>query len=160
MDQNPRDFGDIRDNFGQKLNREKTYIFFSKNMKREAKEFILSAAGVSSSAHYEKYLGLLALIGREKVSSFSALKGRIWERMNAWKEKFLSRAGKEVLLKAMVQAILTYSMSVFQLPKTLCKEICSMMSKFWWGHKGNDARVAWLNWSKVGRAKEKWGLGF
>jgi hypothetical protein len=35
-----------------------------------------------------------------------------------------------------------------------------MMSKFWWGHKRNDVRVAWLNWSKLGRAKEKGGLGF
>ena len=51
--------------------------------------------------------------------------------MNGWKEKFISQAGKEVLLKAVVQAIPTYTMSVFQLPKTLCKEISSMMSKFW-----------------------------
>jgi hypothetical protein len=145
---------------GQKLNWEKTSIFFSKNTKREAKEFILSTAGVTSSAHYESYLGLPALIGRSKVSSFSVVKGRIWERMNGWKEKFLSQAGKEVLLKAVVQAIPTYTMSVFQLPKTLCKEICSMMSKFWWGHKGNDARIAWMQWSKMGRAKEKGGLGF
>jgi hypothetical protein len=145
---------------GQKLNREKTSIFFSKNTKREAKEFILSTAGVTSTASYERYLGLPALIGRAKVNSFSVLKGRIWERMNGWKEKFLSQAGKEVLLKAVVQAIPTYTMSVFQLPKTLCKEICSMMSKFWWGHKGNDARIAWMSWSKMGRAKEKGGLGF
>jgi hypothetical protein len=87
---------------GQKLNREKTSIFFCKNTKREAKEFLLSIAGVVSSARYEKYLGLPALIGRAKVSSFSALKGRIWERMNGWKEKFLSQARKEVLLKAVV----------------------------------------------------------
>ena len=47
------------------------------------------------------------------------------------KEKFLSQAEKEMLLKAVVQAISTYTMSVFQLPKTLCKDINSMMSKFW-----------------------------
>jgi hypothetical protein len=67
---------------GQKLNWEKTSVFFSKNTKSEAKKFILSTAGVTSSARYEKYLGLPALIGKAKVSSFSALKGRIWERMN------------------------------------------------------------------------------
>jgi hypothetical protein len=79
-----------------------------------------------------------------------------------WKNLRVKRLIKiiEVLLKAVVQAIPTYTMSVFHLPKTLCKEICSMMSKFWWGHKGYDVRVAWLNWSKMGRAKEKDGLGF
>jgi hypothetical protein len=67
---------------GQKLNQEKTSIFFSKNTRREAKELILSAVGVSSTTRYEKYLDLPALIGRAKVSSFSSLKGIIWDRMN------------------------------------------------------------------------------
>jgi hypothetical protein len=145
---------------GQKLNRDKTSIFFSKNTKREVKEILLSAVGVHVTTRFEKYLGLLTLIGRSRISSFSSIKGRIWECMNGWKEKFLSQAGKEVLLKAVVQAIPTYTMSVFQLPKILCKDINSMMSKFWWGHKGNDKKIAWMNWSKMGRGKENGGLGF
>ena len=55
-------------------------------------------------------------------------------------------------MKVVVHAIPTYTTSVFQLPKTLCKDISSMMSKFWWGHKGNDARIAWMSWNKMGRA--------
>lgn len=68
------------------------------------------------------------------------LKERIWSRINGWKEKFLFSAGKEILLKAVIQAIPTYTISVFQLPKALCEQINSMMSKFWWGsqEKGNE----------------------
>jgi hypothetical protein len=69
------------------------------------------------------------------VSTFSSIQGKIWERINGWMEKFLSQAGKEVLLKAVVQAIPTYTMSVFQLLKKLCHNITSMMSRFWWGYK-------------------------
>ena len=87
-------------------------------------------------------MGLPALIGKLKKSAFYELKGKIWDRLNGWKEKFLSQAGKEVLLKVVIQAIPTYTMSVFQIPKTLCQDINSMMAKFWWGHKGNDKRVA------------------
>jgi hypothetical protein len=87
---------------GQKLNRDKTSIFFNKNTKMEVKEVLLLAVGVNATTSFEKYLGLPALIGRSRINSFSSIKGRIWECMNRWKEKFLSQAGKEVLLKAVV----------------------------------------------------------
>ena len=119
---------------GQQLNSGKTSIFFSKNTKEGTRSFILSLAGprVDSTARYEKYLGLPAIIRRSKTNAFSELKGQIWELLNGWKEKFLSQAGKEVLLKAVVQAMPTYTINVFQLPKTLCKDINAMMSRFWW----------------------------
>jgi hypothetical protein len=145
---------------GQKLNREKTSLFFSRNTKEETKNFIISVAGVSATNRYEKYLGLPNLIGRSRVSAFNGIKGRIWDKIQGWKENFLSQAGKEVLLKVVVQAIPTYTMSVFQLPKTLCKDINAMMAKFWWGHKQNDKRIAWMSWSKLGRAKEWGGMGY
>jgi hypothetical protein len=145
---------------GQKLNKSKTSVFFSRNTHAETKAYILSLAGVSSTRSYEKYLGLPALIGRSKVSAFSDIKGRIWDRICGWKEKFLSQAGKEIMLKAVIQAIPIYSMSVFLLPKTLCHDINSMMSKFWWGHKENDTKMVWMSWEKLGRAKERGGMGF
>jgi hypothetical protein len=65
-----------------------------------------------------------------------------------------------VLLKVVVQAIPTYTMSVFQLHKTLCKDINSMMAKFWWGHKEKENKIAWMSWKKMGRSKESGGLGY
>ena len=52
--------------------------------------------------------------------------------MQGWKEKLLSQAGKEVMIKAMVQSIPTYSMSVFKIPVGLCKDIEAMIRRFWW----------------------------
>ena len=45
----------------------------------------------------------------------------------------LSQAGKEILIKAVAQAILAYTMSVFKLPDNLCDEMTSMIWAFWWG---------------------------
>jgi hypothetical protein len=72
--------------------------------------------------------------------AFSTIKSCIWDHINGWKEKFLAQAGKEVLLRVVIQAIPTYTMSVFQLPKTLYKDINAMMSKFRWGYKENDEK--------------------
>jgi hypothetical protein len=74
--------------------------------------------------------------------------------------EFSLSAGKEILIKAVLQAIPTYSMSVFLLPKALCIELNSMMQKFWWGHQTNDKRIHWMSWAKLGVAKSSGGMGF
>jgi hypothetical protein len=72
----------------------------------------------------------------------------------------LSFTGKEVLLKAVVQAIPTYSMGVFLLPINLCKDLNRLIQSFWWGHLNNDSKIHWMSWSKMGRSKTVGGLGF
>jgi hypothetical protein len=64
---------------GQKLNKEKTAIFFSRNTQVDTKAHIASVVGVDPSQNYEKYLGLLALIGKSQVSTFTDIKGNIWD---------------------------------------------------------------------------------
>ena len=59
-------------------------------------------------------------------------------KLTGWKEKFLSMVGKEILIKVVVQAIPTHTMSCFLLPKSLCDELNSMVSNFWWGQKNDD----------------------
>jgi hypothetical protein len=62
---------------GQKINRAKTVIFFSRNTHHDARDHILSVAGVSPIGSYERYLGLPALIGKSKKAVFCDLKGKI-----------------------------------------------------------------------------------
>jgi hypothetical protein len=90
-----------------KINKEKTSIFFSRNTPSVDRDEILSRTGAGRAQCFERYLGLPALIGRSRVSSFNFIKERIWAKLNGWKEKFLTHAGKEVLLKAVIQAIPT-----------------------------------------------------
>ena len=96
---------------GQKLNREKTTVFFSKATLVERKLEIIDFLGVSEVREYDKYLGLLAVVGRNKKASLNFIKERMWNKLQGWKEKLLSQARREVLLKAVVQAIPTFAMS-------------------------------------------------
>ena len=60
--------------------------------------------------------------------------------MQGWKEKLLSQAGKEVIIKAVVQSIPTYLISVFKLLVGLRKDIEAMIQKFWWGTRGDKKK--------------------
>ena len=72
---------------GQKINREKTNIFFSANTHHDIQASIQVLLGVPSIRQYEKYLGLLAFVGRAKKHSFVYIKERIWKKLQGWKEK-------------------------------------------------------------------------
>jgi hypothetical protein len=62
---------------------------------------------------------------------FAYLKDRVWKKIQRWKEKLLSKAGKEILIKAVAQAIPTYAMSCFDLTKLLFDEISAIICRFW-----------------------------
>lgn len=113
------------------INRDKTTLFFSNNIEAQTQEAIKVALNVPAIQHYEKYLGLPSFIGRERKACFTNVKEQIWARMQGWKEKLLSQAGKEIMIEAVVQSIPAYSMSVFKLPMSLCKEIETMIRRFW-----------------------------
>lgn len=86
----------------QQINRGKTTLFFSKAIAEETKEEIINFLGVLEIKEYEKYLGLLVVVGRKKKASLNYIKERVWNKLQGWKERLLSQAGRVVLLKAIV----------------------------------------------------------
>ena len=54
-------------------------------------------------ADYEKYLRLPMVGGKSKVSTFKELRERVTKRVKGWKEKHISKAGREVLIKTVAQ---------------------------------------------------------
>ena len=108
---------------------------------------------------YEKYLGLPMVGGKSKVSTFKELQERVTKRVMGWKEKHSSKAGKEVIIKTVAQAIPIYSKSLFKIPKTICDGINSALSKYWWGQTRNEKKMHWINWvSCVAQRREEWAF--
>ena len=49
-----------------------------------------------------------------------------------WQNRYLTPAGKEVLLKSVAMAMPNFTMSCFLLPKTTCQQIEAVLADFWW----------------------------
>ncbi|KAF5464491.1 hypothetical protein F2P56_014564 [Juglans regia] len=129
------------------------FVSYSILVNGEPQESFLPSRGL-------RYLGLPALVGKEKVASFHTLIDRTWSRVSNWKNKFLSVAGKEVLLKAVLQAIPTYAMGMFMIPISITSKLNQLLRKFWWGFNEDSSKIQWVNWKQLSHSKEMGGLGF
>lgn len=82
---------------GQRLNLEKTSIFFSKNTKQEIQHSILAKAGsilakagIQALGPFDKYLGLHSYVGKHNSRAFNSILDRIKSQMGSWKTNLFS----------------------------------------------------------------------
>ena len=78
-------------------------------------------------------------------------------KLAGWKEKLLSNAGKEILIKAVAQAVPAYTMSCFKLPNTLCDELTGMVGEAVLVGTKEVRKLAWMSWEKMCLTKEGGG---
>ena len=74
----------------QKVNRNKTSLFFSNFVPEEVKHGIKVKLGVPEIRNYEKYLGLPSLVGKRKKESFNFIKEKVWRKLQRCETKLLS----------------------------------------------------------------------
>jgi hypothetical protein len=144
----------------QEINLAKSEVFFSRNMSLAAQEDLSRILGVRLVLGTRKYLGLPSMIGRDKKSIFAFIKDRIWKKINTWSGRALSKAGKEVMVKSVLQSIPIYIMSIYVLPNSIIDDIEKMINAFWWGGGGNSRGIKWMSWERVACPKEFGGMGF
>ena len=144
----------------QVINKDRSSIMFSPNTIQQDRSQMRVNLGIQAEAKSERYLGLPVAVGRSRKKAFEYIKKKIWSRIQGWQEKLLSKAGKEILIKAVAQSIPTYAMSCFDLTKELCDELSAIIGKYWWSQQDKMNKIHWLSWEKLTRSKKKGGLGF
>ncbi|KAA3478183.1 reverse transcriptase [Gossypium australe] len=151
---------EYRECSGQKVNFDKSTVFFSSNTGNEDKMIVSQLLSVRSSNDPERYLGLPNMVGKRKKEAFQNLKDRFKQRIDNWSTRQLSQGGKEIFIKSILQAIPTFSMACFLLPKSLCSDLEKIVAKFWW-QKGHGKRgIHWCMWKELCISKELGGMGF
>ncbi|XP_057247591.1 uncharacterized protein LOC130589950 [Beta vulgaris subsp. vulgaris] len=144
---------------GQKLNMEKSQVSFSRNIEQEKQDTLQMKLTFKAVEEHEKYLGLPTYIGSSKKRVFQCIQERVLKKLKGWKESFLSQAGREVLIKAVAQAIPTYAMQCFNIPVSILNEIEKLCRSFFWGQKKEEKKMAWVAWEKMYGSKNEGGLG-
>ena len=145
---------------GQCINVGKSAITFSAKTPSEVKSRVKELLNIHQEGGTGKYLGLPEHFGRKKRDIFANLIDRIRQKSISWSTRYLSSAGKQVLLHAVLAALPTYTMSCFKLPLSICKQIQSVLTRFWWDAKPETRKLCWVSWTRLTRPKSAGGLGF
>jgi hypothetical protein len=124
---------------GQVINLQKSEMYCSRNTPTNCQDRIATILGVKQVFGTGKYLGLPSMIGMSKKVTFKFVKHRIWNRINSWSSRCLSQARREILIKPVLQSILSYVMSIFLLLGTFISEMEKMLNAFWWGHNSTNS---------------------
>ncbi|XP_015953879.1 uncharacterized protein LOC107478258 [Arachis duranensis] len=126
---------------GQKINLDKSGITFGYQVPLQTRVNIEEILGMASWDTLGKYLGLPANWGRSQNRTLAWIEEKVINKLEGWKENLLSQAGKETLIKAVVQAIPSYTMNVIRFPKDFCRRLSSRVARFWWASSGKERGI-------------------
>ena len=146
---------------GQKINNNKSGVFFSKNTPGQNRRMIkglLQMKGLKIDAIYP---GSPLFRSRAPSKDFKFLQEKLESKLMGWRSRCLSWAGRSTLIKFVAQALPNYTMSAFSVPNTICDKLDSLTRRFWWKPREPEGRfLAWRSWGKLCQPKCKGGLGF
>jgi hypothetical protein len=145
---------------GQLINNSKCSMMFSPKFPEEMQAEIRDVLQVERPEFEPKYLGLPTPEGRLNKGKLQNLQVHFTKRFMEWGDAFPSQAAKEILIKAVAQAILTYIMGVFKLPMSLCDDLNRMVHNYWWGSSEGKRKTHWRSWETLTHPKNHGGVGF
>ncbi|XP_023746183.1 uncharacterized protein LOC111894340 [Lactuca sativa] len=106
-----------------------------------------------------KYLGIPLISTKLFNRDCKGLIDKVKKRVNDWKNKSLSYAGRLQLISVVLASLPVYWASVVLLPKGIIKEVEKIMRNFLWNSGQNCKGVAKVSWNKICKPKIYGGLG-
>ncbi|KAL6125654.1 hypothetical protein ACLB2K_073709 [Fragaria x ananassa] len=131
---------------GQLISLEKSSIYFTPNTSDQMKHLMSLLLGITCIDQPGVYLGLPTFWGRSKNGALAYIKEKVANKMDGWKEKVLTQAGKEVLIKSVALDIPSFPMSCFRFPNGICDDLNAALGNFWWGTNETGNNIHWKSW--------------
>lgn len=93
-------------------------------------KFLTTILGLQTVFGTGKYLDLPSMVGRSKKATSSFIKDYVWKKNNLRSSKCLSKAGRKVMIKSVLQDNVSYVMSIFLRPTMMINAIKKIKNVF------------------------------
>lgn len=143
---------------GQCINYNKSSVYFF-NTRVDLQAKILSIMGCLSASLPGVYLGLPLTVREVSHNFWNSILERMQKKLAGWKGQLLSNVGKLQLLKASLQGILVYFLSLFRISGSMAEKLERIHRSFLWMGVEEKKRLALVNWDTVCHPNVKGGWG-
>ncbi|XP_074315635.1 uncharacterized protein LOC141651839 [Silene latifolia] len=106
-----------------------------------------------------KYLGIPLGSNPNKISTWDPVVDKVEKRLVSWKIELISKAGRVILIKSVLNSLPLFYMSIFQIPKGVLNQIINLQRRFYWGNNIGRDVVPLINWNIIQLPKEMGGVG-
>eukprot|EP00253_Pinus_taeda_P029159 PITA_29159 len=107
-----------------------------------------------------KYLGFRLKPNGYRIADWLWLIAKVEKRLQVWYHRYLSRAGRLILIKAVIEATPVYWMALTWIPKGILNRLQHICSRFLWAGQQPGRLFAWVKWDTIAKPKcwGGWGI--
>lgn len=133
--------------------------FFSSGLTHDEKAELHRISGIPSGSLPIRYLGLPLCTKKLLIINCEPLLQSIKSKISSWPAKYLSFAGRLLLINTVLSGIINFWCSAFILPKKCVKLINSMCSSYLRKGSIESRHNARISWESLTFPKDEGGLG-
>lgn len=143
---------------GLHVNSSKSQIFLA-NAPLEVQNFLVSTLEFQVGKLPVRYLGVPLISSRLSISDCLPIVDKVRQRIASWTNRFLSFAGRVMLIKSILFHIQVYWSSIFILPKNTIETVDRLCRNFLWSGFADKQGLVPVAWSDICLPRREGGLG-
>ena len=122
-------------------------------MAKERQVSIVRSLNVNLVQHPNKYLGINFKLRGNRVADFNFLIDKLHSKLQGWKSRLLSQAGRTTLISSVFQSLPLYTFSYFKVLESICNKMDAITRSFSWGYETGEKKLHLINWNKICKPK-------
>ncbi|KAK1309680.1 hypothetical protein QJS10_CPA08g00451 [Acorus calamus] len=141
------------------VNAQKSSVIFSPSVHPQTQRWITRILKIQRSEGSWPYLGIYIQENRAYTNNSKSILQAVDARLQTWRAKSLTLAGRIVLIQSVLQAIPLYSMFAAVVKKSVAEKIDKIARSFLWGGGNKTKPIHLVCWEQVTQPKTMGGLG-
>lgn len=145
---------------GMVINRDK-YLLYHNESNLEIVQWIAALFGINQATIKEgfKYLGFILKAKGNRKQDWKWLIDRFYKKISSWEMRFLSLAGRYILVQAVLSQLAVYWAHLYLLPASVISKMVSLAANFVWGGRSYHSKFHLIKMESISKSKKAGGWG-